>query len=246
MNQCLSTVFYPHIMRKTHKVNMTLMKWTDSYALLIATASAGVIAGSSSGAFLGASIAAAAASWLAFPSLTRCRQIFVNLDPHRQDLQTLPHALLYALDEVSRSQKPLLTRISPPAGAERHDCRIDITRDYDVEIRRAGLRAAKLARRNIWIAEHPLPLKLPDKRALCLRFSPAGRERVRVSSASALPRPPLSLWLAVTAAIAATCMLDCAWLLASALGFAFQTGLLQYFQQRAPTDFQVEPQRTVA
>lgn len=220
------------------------MKWTDSHALLIATAAAGAVAGSSSCAFLTAALAAAAASWLAFPSLSRCRHIFVNLDPHRQDPQTLPHALRYALDEVSRSQKPLLMRISPPAGAERHDCRIDITRDYDVEIRRAGLRAAKLARCNIWIAEHPLPLKLPDTRAVTLRLSPAGRERVRVAPAAA-PPCPISPWLSVTAA-AAACLLDCVWLLSAALGFAFQTGLLQYFQKRAPTDFQVEPQRPVA
>ncbi len=222
------------------------MKWTDSHALLISTVAAGAVAGSSFCAFLAAALAAVAASWLAFPPFSRCRQIFVNLDPHRQDPQTFPHALCYALDEVARTQKPLLVRISPPPGAEHNDCRIDINRDYDVEIRRAGLRIAKLVRRNIWIAEHPLPLQLPEAQAVCLRFSPTGCERVRVSPTAASFCPSLSLWLGVTAVAAVACLLDCAWLLASALGFAFQTGLLKYFKKRAPTDFQVEPQRPVA
>lgn len=221
------------------------MSWADTIALLIATAAAGAVAGSSFGAFLAAALAAAAASWRAFPALSRCRQLFLNLDPHQQDPQTLPQALRYALDEVTRTQKPLLVRISPPAGAERHDCQIDINREYDVEIRRAGLRTAKLGRKNVWIAEHPLPLILPDARAVTLRLSPADHTRVRVAPAAA-PPCPRSLWLAVIAAAAAACLLNCAWLLAAALGFAFQTGLLKYFQERAPADFKVKPPRPVA
>ncbi len=214
------------------------MSWADSLVLLIATVAAGAVAGSSFGAFLAAALAAAAASWRVVPPLSRCRQIFVNLDPHRQDPQTLPQALRYALDEVTRTQKPLLMRISPPAGEERHDCRIDINSGYDVEIRRPGLRTAKLERKNVWIAEHPLPLILPDARAVTLRLSPVDHSRVRVAPAAA-PPCPRSLWLAVTAAAVAACLLDCAWLLAAALGFAFQTGFLKYFQDRAPADFQV-------
>lgn len=210
----------------------------DSLALLTATAAAGTVAGSSSGVFLAAALAAAVAAWRAFPPLSGCRQIFVILDQHRQDPQTLPQALRYALDEVTRSQKPLLVRISPPAGQARQDCRLDITRDYDVEIRRAGLRVAKLGRNNVWIAEHPLPLILPDARATCLRLAPSGSARVRVTPAAAAACPR-SLWLAVAAAAGAACLLDCAWLLAAALGFAFQTGLIQYFQDRAPKDLQV-------
>ncbi len=210
----------------------------ESLALLTATAAAGAIAGSSFGAFMAAALAAAVATWRVFPPLSRCRQIFVNLDPHRQDPQALPQTLRYALDEVISSQKPLLARISPPAGQARQGCRLDITMDHDLEIRRVGLRAAKLGRKNVWIAEHPLPLTLPDARAVTLRLAPSGRARVRVTSAAA-PPCPRSLWLAVTAAASAACLLDCAWLLAAALGFAFQTGLVQYFQDRTPTDLQV-------
>ncbi|MDD4103181.1 MAG: hypothetical protein PHU80_11210 [Kiritimatiellae bacterium] len=216
------------------------MSWLDSLALLIATAAAGMIAGSSFGAFLSAALAAAAASWRALPALSRCRHVFVNLDPHRLDPDTLPQALRYALDEVTRTQKPMLMRISPPYGAERHDCRLDINREYDMEIRRTGLRTAKLGRKNVWIAEHPLPLILPDARAVTLRLSPAGQARVRVAPAAAHPPPcPISLWLALTAAAAAACLLNCAWLLAAALGFAFQTGLLVHFQNRLPADSQI-------
>ena len=203
------------------------------YTLLPATAAAGLIAGPATATFLAAAPAAAAAGWLAKRPLP-ADLCFANLDPHTPDAAMIPDALRRALDRARQTGRAVRLRLSAPLPGASAPSRLSINAKGDAEIG-GRPRAVALQRPGVWLADHPLPLHLAPARSLTLVFEPCGPERVRVSLPPVAAGRP-ARWALLALLAAAACALDAGWLLAAALGFAFQSCLLQQQGERAADD----------
>ncbi len=211
---------------------------SHGYAILLATACAGLIAGAGGHTFLSAALASAAAVWLARAARTPAQDVYANLDPVNPDGTLLLDALRQALAHISRTGRPVRLRIAALTRNARTVFRLNLNRDADLELCRNTRRAA-LKQPGLWLPDHPLPLTLPHDRSLTLLLEPCGPQRVRASLASTAVRPPCPRSVPALLAVA-SCVLDIDWLLAAALGFAFQACLLEHQTERAPDDPKVQ------
>ena len=208
------------------------------YAILPATACAGLIAGAGAHTFLSAALASVMAVWLARVACQPALDLYANLDPANPDGTLLLNAFREALAHISRTGRPVRLRIAALTRSARPVFRLNLNRDADLELC-CNTRRAALKHPGLWLPDHPLPLTLPHDRSLTLLLEPCGPHRVRASLASTVVRPPCPLSVPALLAVAA-CVLDIDWLLAAALGFAFQACLLEHQTERAPDDPQVQ------
>lgn len=199
--------------------------------MLLASAAAGLIAGASLPAFLAAAVSAALATWLARIPQATTQLLFATLDPLAPDGAIILHAVRETLDRIGRTGQPVLLRIAAFTRGAAPRFQLDLNREGDLEVIQDRRAPALLKRPLAWVPDHPLPLVLPHTRCLTLRFTPTDRERVRVQLAHehAFSR---GLWVAVAMLAAAACASDVGWLLATALGFAFQAYLLEHHPHR--------------
>lgn len=207
---------------------------SHGYAILLATAAAGLVAGADTHTFAAASVACALAAWLARSTRTPAQDLYANLDPDNPDGAHLLDAFREALALISRTRRPVRLRIAAFSRNARPAFRLNLNRESDLELARDSRRTA-LKHPGVWVPDHPLPLILPHDRSVTLLLEPCGAERVRASLSRAAFRTPthwgLSLFLA-----AAACALDIDWLLSAALGFTFQSYLLEHQPERAGDD----------
>ena len=200
-------------------------------AIFLVTAAAGLIAGAGIRTFLAAAVSAGLATWLVRAPCRSSLHLFANLDPHEPDSTILVDALREALRLIRSTRNPVLLRISAFARKDRSPFRFGLNRDGDLEVCCEGKRARALRQPGVWIADHPVPLTLPQDRCVTLRLTPAAAGRVRASLSPARELRG-GLWLAVALLVIAACALDVSWLLAAALGFAFQARLLEHDSHR--------------
>jgi hypothetical protein len=203
---------------------------SNGYTLLLVTAAAGLIAGAGAHTFAAAAAAAASAVWLQSVGRAKAQDLYANLDPEDPDGALLLDALREALALLSRTRQPVRLRIAAFARKAHATFHVSLNREADLEVS-GGSRRSALKQPGVWLPDHPLPLVLPRDRSVTLLLEPCGAERVRASlaaPASRSPRSSLPLLLA-----AAACVLDSDWLLAAALGFAFQARLPDDQPERA-------------
>lgn len=200
--------------------------------MLLASAAAGLIAGAGPSAFFAAAVSAALATWLARVPQSATQYLFATLDPLDPDGAIILRATREALDLIGRTRHPVLLRIAAFTRGTAPRFQLDLNREGDLEVIQDRRSPALLKRPMAWVPDHPLPLTLPHTRCLTLRFTPTDRERVRVKLAHehAFSR---GLWVAVAMLAAAACVSDVGWLLATALGFAFQAYLLEHHPHRS-------------
>jgi hypothetical protein len=204
--------------------------------LPLVVAAAALIAGPTPAAWLAAALGAAAAAWRARLAGSAGTRLIVTLDPLAPDSRLVLAALREALRQLAHSRHAVSLRMAAFRATAHPRLHVCLSRDGDLEIHCDGSRVQRLRQPGIWIADHPLPLNLPRARCLTLRFNPAGGGRVRVALAAAAPLSRHG-WLAVAFLIAAACVCDASGVLASALGFAAQTYLLEHHPNR-PRDQQ--------
>ncbi len=204
------------------------------YAILLATAAAGIVAGADTHTFAAASVAAAMATWLTRRTSTPVQDLYANLDPDNPDGAHLLDAFREALALISRTRRPVRLRIAAFTRNARPVFRLDLNRASDLELARDSRRTA-LKHPGVWLPDHPLPLTLPHDRSVTLLLEPCGTGRVRASLARAAFRTP-GHWGPPLLLAAAACALDIDWLLAAALGFTFQSYLLEHQPERAGDD----------
>ncbi len=206
---------------------------SHGYAILLATAAAGLIAGAGTHTFAAAAVAAACAAWLTRAAPTPVQALYANLDPDHPDGDLLLDACRQALAFISRTRRPVRLRLAAFTRVPRPVFRFNLTRDADLELARDARRDT-LNQPGVWLPDHPLPLTLPHDRSVTLLLEPCGPGRVRASLARSARRTPHG-YLALLPA-AAACVLDLDWLLAAALGFAFHTYLFEHQPERAAED----------
>jgi len=205
---------------------------TQAVLILLATASAGLLAGASAPTFLCAACSAAAATWLCRPAVPPGgHDLYATLDPQAPDGSHLLEALRETLALVRSTRKPARLRLSAFTPRGRPVFSLDVNRTGDLELSCDNRRTA-LKMPGVWLPDHPLPLTLPHTRSITLLLDPCGAERVRASLAHAAVRRPCP-WPALALAVVAACALDAASLLAATLGFAFQSYLLHHHAHRA-------------
>ena len=206
--------------------------------ILSVTAAAGLIAGGGSVIFLAAALAAVSAAWLRRIRAASAATLYANLDPQTPDGSILLGAFREALDLVRRTQNPVRLRLTARANASRPVFSLDLNSDGDPELA-CGPRRTALKQPGVWLPDHPLPLVLPRRSSLTLLFEPSGATRVRVSPDCGHACRS-GHWFGLTLLAIAACALDIGWLLAAALGFAFQAYLLEQQTHRAPNDAHVK------
>ncbi len=208
-----------------------------AYTVVPVTAAAGWVAGAGTGTFLAAALAAAAAAWSA------CRphpgeRCFTTLDPRAPDAELVLDAFRQILARVRETNRPVRLRLLARTASAGAALGLAVTPAGDVELK-AGAKTHALRQPGVWLPDHPLPLRLAARRSLTLVFEPCEPRRVRVSLPRAAACRPAH-WLALSLVAAAACALDAGWLLAAALGFAFQRCLLEQQGERAPDDPEVQ------
>jgi len=216
----------------------------SAYDMMFATALAGFAAGPELRTFLAAAVAAAFAAWLiSFPAGSEIR-IFANLDPLNQDCAILQQAVREAVARIQATKRPVSLRIGAHSNARHSAIQFDLTREGDLEISRSGNRPWKLRQPGVWIADHSLPLALPQTRCLPLHLSAAGKERVRASLAR--PRPiPVWVWIGSASLAVIACAADLNGVLAATLGFACQAYLLEHHAHRPHQKPKIHGERPV-
>ncbi len=200
-------------------------------AILLATAAAGLIAGADTHTFMAAAVAAALAAWLPCIARISAQDLYVNLDPVNPDGSLLLDAFREALALARRTRKPVRLRIAAFTRSARPAFRLSLNRDADLQLA-CNARRTALKQPGVWLPNHPLPLTLPHNSSITLLLEPRGAERVRASLACAASRTP-GHWSLPLLFAAAACLLDIDWLLAAALGFAFQAYLSEHQPKRA-------------
>jgi hypothetical protein len=200
-------------------------------AILLATAAAGLIAGADAHTFVAATVAAALSSWLPHVARISAQDLYVNLDPTNPDGALLLGAFREALAFARHTRQPVRLRIAAFTRNARPVFRINLNRDADLELA-CNARRKALKQPRVWLPDHPLPLTLPHNSSITLLLEPRGAERVRASLACAASRTP-GHWSLPLLLAAAACLLDIDWLLAAALGFAFQAYLSEHQPKRA-------------
>ncbi|HPO36645.1 MAG TPA: hypothetical protein PLU38_05655 [Kiritimatiellia bacterium] len=207
--------------------------------LPLIVAAAALIAGATPATWLAAALGAAAAAWRARLAGSAGTRMIVTLDPLAPDSRLVLAALREALRQLARTRHVVSLRTAAFRATAHPRLHLSLSRDGDLEIHCDGARVQRLRQPGIWIADHPLPLKLPRAHCLTLRFTPADGGRVRVALAAAAPLSRRG-WFAVVFVIAAACVCDAASVLAGALGFAAQTYLLEHHPDRPRDQQQVK------
>lgn len=205
-----------------------------AYALCVATLVAGLVAGGALPHFAAAALAAAAATWFLSARARPRLAVTAMLDPSRPDADVLACACREAADLALQSRKPVALRLTAVSEQACARFRLELDRDGDLTVCGDGLRPQPVKRPGLWIADHPLPLRLPRTRSVSLRILPDGN-RVSVSDAE-LGSVPRGFWAGATAVAVAACFADAGWLLAAALGLALQAYLLKHGPRREPED----------
>ena len=208
------------------------------FVILVATGAAGLIAGAGLHTFMAAAAAAACAVWLFHIRRPTAQTLYANLDPQNPDGTFVLEAFREALAFISRTRRPVLLRITAFTRNAHPVFQLTLTRDGDLDLARDSRHTA-LKQPGVWLPEHPLPLTLPPDRSITLLLEPCGPERVRASLAGSASRPPCHGSLPLLLA-AAACALDIDWLLAVALGFAFQAYLPQYQPRRTSYNAKIQ------
>ncbi len=206
--------------------------------LLFATAAAGLTAGGDAATFLAAAAAAAAAAW--FARRGGGVDCFATLDPDRPDGRMIAEAVRQSARRVLETREPVRLRLAAFTRDARPELRFDVARDGDLILTCDGRRIA-LSLPGVWLADHPLPLKVPHGRCLTLLLEPRGGGRVR-AAADAGRSLARGHYLALAALTAIACLSDAPRLLAASLGFAFHAYLLDQESERAPCDSHVQRQ----
>ena len=208
------------------------------FVMLLATGAAGLIAGAGVHTFAAAAAAAAGAAWLFHIRRQTAQTLYANLDPQNPDGALVLAAFREALAFISRTRRPVLLRITAFTRKAHPVFQLTLTRDGDLDLARDARHTA-LKQPGVWLPEHPLPLALPHDRSITLLLEPCGPERVRASLAGNPSRPPCH-WSLPLLLAASACALDIDWLLAIALGFAFQAYLLQHQPRRATGNAKIQ------
>lgn len=201
---------------------MKRQNWTTFWCAVSILAS-GVLASGRLTAFAASAAGVLLAAWSA-PLLFRAkaREVSVLLDPDCPSTHMLADGIRLAM-QTARDEPTALRIQTPPAG---HYLRysIDLGRKGDIQLICAGKRPATLGFPGQWIADHPLPLALPNGCPVTLLFAPAGEGRVRVSSAR-LQTPSPWFWLGFAMAALLFFVLDWSIPLAATLAFAAGIGM---------------------
>lgn len=212
------------------------------YAILLPIGAAGLIAGADAQAFLTAAVAAAAAAW--FSRLGgRAADCYATLDPDRPDGATFVDALRRSVRRVRDAQTPVRLRLAPFTRRACPALQLSLRPDGDLVLS-CGARTHALQLAGVWLADHPLPLRLPQRRSLTLRLEPCGAGRVRAAPDAGRRLSRLHRVALATLATAA-CLSDTSWLLAAVLGFALHACLLEHQADCTPQDADVQRQTAV-
>lgn len=212
------------------------------YAILLTTGAAGLIAGADALTFLAAAVAAAAAAW--FSRLGgRATDCYATLDPDRPDGATFADAIRRSVRRVRDTQTPVRLRLATFTRHARPALQLSLRPDGDLVLS-CDARTNALQLPGVWLADHPLPLRLPHGRSLTLRLEPCGAGRVRAAPDAGRRLSRLHRVALATLATAA-CLSDTSWLLAAVLGFALHAYLLEHQADCTPQDTEVQRQTPV-
>jgi len=185
-----------------------------------ATGIAGWIAGNSICYYLLAALTVLSIRWFLFFRLHRTATYAFTFDPDKPRGLPFLQALQHLFQTALKTGLPFRIRLHHFRTNARYAPTFELIQN-DVALTHCVERKANLNQPGIWIAEHPLPLTLPARQALTLRFSPTRDHRIRVAAEkhTFAYTPILILPLILAASIA--CFLDCNALLAVTLGAAF-------------------------
>ena len=153
----------------------------------------GLLAAGDFAAFAASASGVLFAAWfIPFCFRQKAREVSVLLDPDQPSTSMLADGISLALQ--SAHDGPIALCIQPPPARHYLRYTIDLGRKGDLKLICAGKRPATLGFPGQWIADHPLPLELPNGRPTRLLFFPAGENRVRVVFAR-LQEPSPWFWL---------------------------------------------------
>ena len=173
-----------------------------------------------------AALGIALSAWVMRNNLLGSDNRFLILDPDAMDSAPLKEALLTILDEVRQTQKPLQLRLAPITSHSRYQPQLQMNRQDEIEI--VGCRKKEiLPQPKVWIADHPLPLRLATEHCSVLTFSPTRGDRVRVAlnATPTLSKKELALLGLV---IAFTALLGYHALFSATLAFTLQSTLISH------------------
>jgi hypothetical protein len=179
--------------------------------------------------YLTAGVGIALSAWVMRNNLLGSDNRFLILDPDTMDPAPLKEALLTILNEVRQTQKPLRLRLAPITPHARYQPQIQMNRQNEIEI--VGCRKKEiLPQPKVWIADHPLPLRLATEHCSVLTFSPTRGDRVRVAldATPTLSKKELALLGLV---ISFTALLGYHTLFSAALAFTLQSVLISKERQ---------------
>ena len=196
------------------------------YILPCVTLLVGLVLGSAPHTFLVAALAAACASWRKPWCAYKLATLFVNMDPCRPEADILCAAFKQARDMIRCTQLPLSMRIAATALTAKAIFKIDLNREGDLEVQRAGMRPMALHQAGVWLPDLPLPLALPVQRSTTLYLEPSGAQRIRIAE---LAREHCSrrTWLLLVLLVVLGCCTNTHIVVAMALAFALQTYLME-------------------
>ena len=161
---------------------------TFLYACLLLSG-AGVIAGASFFQLFAALLGACLSEWMLALWPLRHETVFVTLDPASPNGERVLDAFRLALDRVASVKRAVRLRISNPESGHRARFSLTLARTGDLLLRQEGQRDRPLGLPNRWIADHPVPLLLPNATSTTLFFAPTESDRVRVSLVDREKRP---------------------------------------------------------
>jgi len=171
-----------------------------------------------------AALGIALSAWVMRNNLLGSDNRFLILDPDAMDSAPLKKALLTILDEVRQTQKPLQLRLAPITRHARYQPQLQMNRQDEIEI--VGCRKKEIIPQpKVWIADHPLPLRLATDHCSVLTFNPTRGDRVRVAldATPTLSKKELALLGLV---ISFTALLGYHALFSAALAFTLQSTLI--------------------
>jgi hypothetical protein len=175
--------------------------------------------------YLTAALGIALSAWVMRNNILDADNRFLILDPDAMDPAPLKEALLTILDEVRQKQKPLQLRLAPITPHARYQPQLQMNRQDEIEI--AGCHKKEiLPQPKVWIADHPLPLRLTTERCSVLTFTPTRGDRVRV----ALNAPHVlskKEWMLLGMVIAFTGLLGYHAFFSAVLAFTLQSALVK-------------------
>ncbi|MBP5319379.1 MAG: hypothetical protein J6334_00205 [Kiritimatiellae bacterium] len=171
------------------------------YAIILLTG-AGVIVGASFFQLLAAAAGACLTEWILALRPLRHETVFVTLDPESPKGEQIVEAFRLVFGASRRANRTLRLRITNPESGRRARFTLIPARDGELTLQQAGQRDKPLNLHGRWIADHPLPLHLPNATCMTLFFSPtdSGRVRVSLDDPEKLPLPLIALLALLTLA----------------------------------------------